>query len=255
MDSSSSVTEADTNYLAVCKLAVQNAKVFETFRSHRDYNVVLEHVTEQEGQAYWNEIQKDPSTNLSKHLDEFQINDTVGGPRIFQYSFGTFSPTTLRYMKVLHDLVKIWGDLKDWVIVEIGGGYGGQCRIVKSMFRVNYNIIDLDVVCDLQAKYLTHTKCPAWITLTPFSKPDLLPHATTVDLVISNYAFSECNASVRQKYIELVLSQSKHGYLTINYFNAEERDTFINEMRTYGKQITILPELPQTGPDNCIMIW
>ena len=42
-----------------------------------------------------------------------------------------------------------------------------------------------------------------------------------IDLVISNYAFSECNYETQDIYIDKILSKSKRGYITHN--NSEER--------------------------------
>ena len=44
-----------------------------------------------------------------------------------------------------------------------------------------------------------------------------------IDLVISNYAFSECNYETQDVYIDKILSKAKRGYLTHN--TAPERQS------------------------------
>ena len=78
-------------------------------------------------------------------MDAFKSNDKYGSPFVFDYpGVENISPTTLRYIKVLSDLKKHFGPLDGMNICEIGVGYGGQCRIINSMYRPStYTLVDI----------------------------------------------------------------------------------------------------------------
>ena len=112
----------EQGYIDVCQLAARNDSVFEVFKRSKDYRRILEHVTKEQGQAYLNMV-KNEGSYLIKYFSRFQENDKIGSPVKYQYDVGEFSPTTLRYVKVLVDLKKFFGDLSNLDIVEIGSGY------------------------------------------------------------------------------------------------------------------------------------
>ena len=73
------------------------------------------------------EIIKNKYPQLISKFSEYQKNDSVGNPKTFDFeNFGKFSPTTLRYVKVLGDLI-VHGMLAsggtdiDWLIEHNGG--------------------------------------------------------------------------------------------------------------------------------------
>jgi putative sugar O-methyltransferase len=58
-------------------------------------------------------------------------------------------------VKVAAELHKLFGELRGCDVVEIGGGYGGQARILKALHpSVNCTIIDLSEACMLARTYL-----------------------------------------------------------------------------------------------------
>lgn len=118
-------------YLEVCRQSVKDEKVFETFRRNPDYNKILEHVSYNHGWEYLNE--SNPML-IRQFLDKFVTSEKVGGPATYLYHRINFSPTTLRYIKVLSDLIKHFLPL-EIDIVELGCGYGGQCKIIHDLFK------------------------------------------------------------------------------------------------------------------------
>ena len=72
------------------------------FKAHKDFVYMLEHVTPDQGQQYLDVILR--VTHLSeKDIKEFcELNDSLGRPRTGTYSFGTVSPTNLRYILQAH---------------------------------------------------------------------------------------------------------------------------------------------------------
>jgi len=248
------------NYKKICRLAAENGSVFKTFKRHKDYREVLEHVTENQGRDYL-KIIKENCENLLKFFPKFKENDFYGSPIKYDYDVCQFSPTTLRYIKVLCDLKKIFGDLSGLKIVEIGGGYGGQCKIISDVFQYqSYSIVDLEDVVLLIQKYLRKLKVGRFDCLAQ----DQIKNNLTCDLVISNYAFSECIKAIQDDYINKVLNKAKRGYLTYNYDN--EKPTLSLPMTPYNKKeivrilsqkhvIRTIDEKPKTGPMNFIIIW
>ncbi len=75
-------SESDTgHYVALAQAAVKDYKVFTRFRRHPDYMVVLEHVTQQEGQAYLDILSKDAPDFLDRRISSPMIWSGRRGPR------------------------------------------------------------------------------------------------------------------------------------------------------------------------------
>src|SRR5439155_585481 len=97
------------------------------------YTDMLEHVSYSQGNDYLNIILNE-YPDLVKKFSAFRENDAIGDPRTYLYEkHGLFSPTTLRYIKIAGDIRARFGDLSRMHIVEIGGGYGGQCKIIHDL--------------------------------------------------------------------------------------------------------------------------
>ena len=75
------------------------------------------------------------------------------------------------------------------------------------------------------------------------------------DLIISNYAISECNKDVQKYYIENILSKSKHGYITHNQFNGYTLNEFVDIIKSFGNEVVVTKESPLTGKNNVIIKW
>tara|TARA_R110000824_G_C15082744_1_gene664552 strand:+ start:74 stop:886 length:813 start_codon:yes stop_codon:yes gene_type:complete len=201
-----------SSYQEVCANAVVSDTHFNVFKQQHAYRNILEHVTPEFGNFYKTQCAEFISKTDEKVVKKWKENDTVGGTLPFQHEF---SDHTLRYINVLRLLVEEFGDLDGFEIVEIGGGYGGQAHVIKSMFNVNYHIIDLVEPATLTAKYLTalnhddfHTYTAASIYNSHF--------ALGGDLVISNYALSELDEPTIDIYVEKVVKNCKRGFFGWN---------------------------------------
>lgn len=123
------------DYTSFCALAAAEPEVFATFKREPVYREVLEHVTCEQGAAYLERV-LEQSPAFVPLFDRFRENDRLGSPRTCAYGdYGRFSPTTLRYTKVLSDLLLLFGPLDGLRIVEIGCGYGGQCYAFSELTR------------------------------------------------------------------------------------------------------------------------
>ena len=206
--------EAATPYLNVCNYAANSDEFFKQFKSHPAYRHVLEHVSYEEGQQYLKEIDID---YLDK-LEEVKENDSLGSPVIYEYpSVGEISPTTIRYIKNTSDIINKFGTSFN-SIVEIGGGYGGLCKVLSSFIKFEqYLLLDLEECNLLSRKYLSHFNLP---TLS-YRSEEIDEIDENFDLLISNYAFSECHKDVQLDYIERFVKKSNNFYMMHNNFHLE----------------------------------
>ena len=206
--------EAVDPYLQVCRLAAQSSEYFNTFKSHPAYRHVLEHVSEDEGQKYLDEIEID----YMDKLDEVKQNDSLGGPVTYDYDkVGNISATTLRYIKNTSDIITKFGNSFD-SIVEIGGGYGGLCKVLSSFIKFEqYLLLDLEECNLLSRKYLSNFDLPTM----SYRSEEIDEIDDNFDLLISNYAFSECHKDVQLDYIERFVKKSNNFYMMHNNFHLE----------------------------------
>lgn len=234
------------NYAMVCLATADRDDLFVDFRRQHTFYDMYEHASYEQGLVYLEEIRKVPE--VFNNIDRFLKNDQVGQPRVYMYEDidRSVAPTTLRYIKVLADLVTHFGSLDDMNIVEVGGGYGGQCRIIHEMFRVkSYTLVDLPEVIPLAQKYLKQFD----IVISGNNGP--------YDLFISNYAFTEVIRAYQDVYVQNFVKRSLRGYVTCNFYPWNETDG----MLTFGELVDMVPdskvheEKPLTAKDNFILTW
>jgi putative sugar O-methyltransferase len=243
-----------SRYETVCRQAVANDEVFKTFKSNPDYTYMLEHVTYEQGLGYISEIQK-TAPQLIHHIECFATNDSLGTPNTFWYSELNMeiSPTTLRYVKVLADLINTFGYLTSLDIVEIGVGYGGQCKIINDYFVVNsYTLIDLPDVLALAKKYLNCYEIQNTVYLTQNDVSE-----ARHDLCLSNYAFTEISGVNQRFYANTVIHNSRRGYITCNHLGQRVKDggMAVHEIQNLSECGFFIDEVPKTGEHNAIYIW
>lgn len=248
-------SESDNGlYLYSVNKFIKSNKSFNKFKRDIFYREILEHVSEIEGQKYLSII-RSKSPDIHSAIHKFGItNDTIGSPVKYKYGNNFFSPTTLRYVKVVSDLKQLFGENIGDDIVEIGGGYGGQLIQIQSFFSIkNYFIYDLPLVNKLTSKYVS------------LSKIQCNYHPSTIDsiknrsydLAISNYAFSELPKAIQLKYIE-IFKKCKRGYLTMNSGNGgiyDKGKLTLNDIKSILPNISVFEENPKTYKGNYIIVW
>jgi hypothetical protein len=244
-------------YRRFCRLAAADPSVFATFRSAKVYREVLEHVDFDQGLKYLEVINRDSPHLLHDWIAEFRRNDVFGSPKTFEYpATGAISPTTLRYIKVLSDLERLFGDLSRWRVAEIGVGYAGQCRLIKAYWDVDsYALIDLEPTLELARTYLEHFGRDA-LQGTTFH-PEGRGMEDIYDLCISNYAFTELARPVQQAYIATVVGKSRAGYMTCNFISEDWgiESMTADELLALHPAARWLPEEPKTHRANRILVW
>lgn len=234
-------------YLKVCLDASKDDNVFKSFKSNPNYMWVLEHVSYGQGLVYLEEIIKDQEVSLD-NMRAFATNDNIGLPVTYPYNEINMkiSPTTLRYVKVLSDLIKYFKSLDGLNIVEIGGGYGGQCKIIHDVFRpASYTMIDLPEVLLLTDKYLKKHNINA--------KMEDKNHDVHYDLLISNYAFTEFSREHQLSYLD-VIHRSSGGYITCNFVDLGDKLSKKEILSLHDDGFEVA-EKPLTAPGNFIYLW
>lgn len=246
-------------YPAVCLKAAREEKYFHKFRRNEIYNQILEHVSKEDGDKYLSIINKRGGFR-TKEWDNFADNDLYGKPERSVFSINgknrKLSPTTVRYAKVLQDIMQIFDGKAISSVAEIGVGYGGEGRILTSYLDIKqYFLFDLPEVLELAEKYLG--KYEAIKDKFVFiDGTNIKENAQSYELVISNYAFSELTRAVQDVYLNQVIKKAKRGYITWNAMSYEKLDGYsVEELLEIIPGAHTIPEEPLTAPNNCIIIW
>ena len=239
-------------YKEICLNASIDDEVFTHFRRNHNYTPILEHTSYDLGKGY---IEWLTQNNFDvNQIEKIKLNDLQGGAILEQYDepFGQICPSTLRYTKVMHELELMFGAFDGKNIIEIGVGYGGQCKIINDISKpASYTLVDLPEALALSKRYLSDSN----FTNINYLTQDQLSTDKEYDLVISNYAFSECDKSIQIGYVNDVLKKSESGYITFNtishLFNIDSlsKDEFQTLMNCSEKG-----ENPASGA-NCIFYW
>ncbi|UTF49340.1 putative sugar O-methyltransferase [Desulfomicrobium sp. ZS1] len=247
-----------TSYNEVCEWSIINDFVFSNFKKHPHYKKVLEHVTQEQGQEYLIEIKKTKTINIKCAKNILAKNDMIGNTDIFDYgNEGKYSPTTLRYAKVTSDIIDKFQICKEKLpitIVEIGSGYGGQCLLLDQFINIkSYTLIDTSSALKLAKKYLEQHVTNCKLQFYTINEIDSLE----VDILISNYAFSELCRDLQDAYLKKIIYNSRCGYITYNHitdqsFNTYTADEFLNVLPFPAYKNT---EKPLTHPNNVIITW
>lgn len=240
-------------YKDICLEASKNEEVFKTFKQNIAYTQILEHTSFAQGNEYLNYILKQ-DIDLTK-LDKFKENDLQGGSTTYKYQepFNEISPSTLRYIKVLTEIKNIFGSLDGFNICEIGTGYGGQAKILLDYFNIKeYNFVDLQEVLELNKRYLNKFEYKNLNFYTSDNLPD-----KEYDLVISNYAFTECSKPIQDIYLSKIIKKSKRGYLTCNHISDIFKiDSYVKEdLKNMVTEVKEKNEEPLSFNNNYILYW
>ena len=205
-------TKVAQTYVDSIKSILSSDSNFNNFRGNNSgYTPILEHLTKNDGLVYGNYI-KNNYPEMMDILELLKKNDTVGSPLKYHYDgFGDINPTTLRYIKFAGDIKKRFGDISGYNLIEIGGGYGGLVRVLTELYDFKtIKMFDLEQPLKLQEKYLNKFGIEIE-TLT--HKDDFNVNEKTI--VISNYAWCECDRPTRDIYVNKIISKCDLTYMVV----------------------------------------
>lgn len=246
-----------SKYIDSCKKAVNETRHFMRFRNNPAYHSVVEGVPKELGQSYIDYIIVN-YPYLLDYIDKFITTDDVGTPTKYKYRGmkTAISSVTSRYIKILGDLSEHFESLEDLDIVEIGAGFGGQCKIIHNYCTPrSYTIIDLPEACALAEKYLKRFG----IHDVKYKTMDGLEDEK-YSLCISNYGFSEFDRCYQDLYAEKVIKNSEKGYMICNFFepySIKERENGFTKEEIQALKPTgeILEEKPLSLEGNFLYLW
>ena len=248
-----SISGDSLSYREVCQQAILEDTVFDQFRSITSYASIVECGC---GGDFVRYLERNETINILIHMTEFSELDLYGNPALFTIpGWGTFSSTTLRYVLVADHISRLFDLPSDYSVAEIGAGFGGQAFILSKLqpFR-QYYIYDLPEAEKLI--YKIHQNLNVFGVECLCLEQEL--PLESVDLVISNYALSECDRKTQFSYFERVISKSKRGYMIFNDINSYDH-LFRNELLilfdSYGIKPTIHPEPVCTYTGNFLITW
>ncbi len=234
-------------YLNSCRDAALDNRYFNQFKQDPRYRQILEHVSFEEASQYASQL---PVKSVLESLDRFKENDKYGNPDIHEFdNLGEVSPTTVRYIKNTFDIINRFGtDIGN--IVEIGGGYGGLCKVLSSViYFSNYLIFDLEEPNMLSKKYLS--KFDELNDRVQSLTLEELDEIDGIDLLISNYAFSEVSLDVQEEYYEKVIKKSKRIYMVFNPISSKNLkfSDFVDQLTSDGFEVEYQCEHEES--ENC----
>lgn len=246
-----SISGEDFGYLSVVNMASSNPTIFTKFKSNVEYRRILEHVDRTLGKQYLETIQRYGTT--PEKLIDFIKEDYC---KPFRYTYGgvgRVSPSNLRYAKVALDIRALFGSLDNFRVAEIGIGYGGQFQALSTLSNIRaYYFYDLPNVVKLAQLYINQTS-PNLKAIQPrnFNLVN-----SEVDLVISNYAFSELNRNLQEVYLQNIILFSKRGYLIYNDIGKADFDTIdVKEFASRIPGAIIVNEHPISSNRNRLVVW
>jgi hypothetical protein len=207
-----------------CARAAANDARFARFRRGLLHRVIVEATPPAEARQHMARLLRQ-TPHYAALFDKFvTLDHRIGAPTMTEFAPNVwFAPNTVRYMRYMSDCETRFGNLDGATVVEIGIGFGGQCKIFFDRFAVGkYILIDLPGPIALARRVLTQllgaeTVAARLLFLEAGREgaPAGLPEGR-FDLAISTLAFSECHRSIQQGYIETVLSRARCGYIHRN---------------------------------------
>jgi hypothetical protein len=159
---------------------------------------------------------------------------------------------------VLADLRRTFGDLNGLRVIEIGGGYGGQCKILCDQFHfAKYTIVDLPACVELTSKFLDRSGVQGVACLTM----DQLPDDAEYDLVISNCGFSAFNQRCQTLFFDKILAKSHRGFLICDVFPKHfgvtpySKEELMKKGKKHQIAFAIAEPQPSCFHDQYVLTW
>jgi hypothetical protein len=217
-----------------------------SFKTNPIYRCILEHVSPEQGVQYYNLIREEFHLEDNIIRSFCQINDSLGNPELSSFSFGSCSPSSLRYVYlsnlILTHMKKL--EKQSVTLTEVGGGYGGLCLAIHYFSKYynitieKYNLIDLEQVIRLQKLYLDS------FAIQNVEYHDASTFGTNIKdkdmYLIATYSFSEIREAYRYMYISELFPKVSHGFMVWN----------TEVITDFGMPYTVEKERPLTGPLN-----
>jgi hypothetical protein len=230
-------------YREVCRLAAEDPAMFARFREIPTYRWVVSSVIDGAGVDHYEAL---CARGFDfGFFDRIRDLDGIGGPTLANYPLaGAVAPQTVRYVKVLSDVERLFGSLAGKSVIEIGVGFGGQCAVLsRGNAPARYTLVDLPEPLMVARRYLE----ALGVSNVAYATLDELAATERYDLVISNFALSEIARRYQIDYAQRVLQRAAAGYLLWN--SRQMRDVRAWHVRLYGCDQIYAEEMCGLVPD------
>lgn len=229
--------EGVDEYRRMMAKAAADDATFAAFRRLPGVSDVIEGVPDCVGQGYHAKLlDKLGLQILSLEWPRITRNDEQGSPKLLDFPAGRASSTTMRYAWNVVDMRERGVLLDGADVVEVGGGYGGLCRMVHAYHKPrSYTIVDLPEALALAKRYLScYGVEPRLVSCREYGEEP-------IDTFVSNYALSELTRDEQQAYVSKLMSRATHGYVTCN-----------SQVKNMGRQIHFddLPAILLRGSEH-----
>lgn len=189
---------------------------------------------------------------LDLYESKFSLNDRIGSPNLYIFDGIRVSPGTLRFIKVLSDVIRFFPPDKIQNIIEIGSGYGGQCLIFRQWKpEINYTLVDIPESLAVANRYLLINNIEH-----KFISTENIQVENEYDVCISDYCLSEMDKDGVQFYLDTVLSKCQFAYITSNSIGQPLQD-LMDQLGTVFTVVRAISEEPKTSfhDNSIIMCW
>lgn len=137
--------------------------------------------------------------------------DPIRCPAILLGTSRAFSPTTLRYLATALWLKRSGKLPPNSEILEIGVGFGGLAAMNALVSGSTTVLVDLPQVEQAAVRMMHELGMGEHVV-----RSTSLGNTDTVQLLVSNYAFSELSSSLQDDYLRDHLTRARHGAMVSN---------------------------------------
>jgi hypothetical protein len=196
----------------MCSAFAEGSMGSRNFRRNSAIRDIVETVGAVEGRFYARRIREwNPEWLTDPRIDEIDAwGDPVRWPGFLLGAPHAFSPTTLRYLATSLWLKKNGYLASGANITEIGVGFGGLAAMNALVSGTFTTLVDLPQVERAALRMLEENKLADRAALGSESDD------AVIDLVISNYAFTELNAAIQEDYLHKYLKRATRGVIVSN---------------------------------------
>lgn len=255
-------------FAAACILCIEDDGEFLKFRQQPAIVDMLEHVRVDQGKEYETIVQHlSEQYNIVIPWKTVCLNDLIGEPETYQIESCpglSASPTTMRYVVFALRALKQMQDLNSEInIIEIGGGFGGQCCMffrLAHLFNLkvqSYCILDLAEPNMLQNRYL-RAQLPSCdykkVRCTTIDEKELRKSLSVDSFLFSAYAYSEISQDSQSKYDNILGGLISNGFVVWNS-RIQPTSGFYHLIGKVANQVDVIEEKPQTGPYNFLYVF
>lgn len=196
----------------MCSAFAEGSIKSRNFRRTSAIRDIVETVGAVEGQFYARRIREWGSHWLiDSRIEGIDAwGNPIRWPGILLGTPHSYSPTTLRYLATALWLKRSGYLTTGANITEIGVGFGGLAAMNALISDTSTTLVDLPQVERAALRMLDENKVAGRARVSADSD------GARIDLVISNYAFTELNSTIQEDYLHKYLKRSTRGVIVSN---------------------------------------